>query len=82
MTVRNFWIDAQIDGRTTMLSGGPRSKDGGFDLVVKIRDDDSIRRAVRLSGIARDDGTLSLMSELLGEGWADFGSDMILRTVR
>ena len=28
--MRNFWIDVDIDGRKTRLSGGPKSKDGGF----------------------------------------------------
>lgn len=34
MAVRNFWIEAEIDGRKTKLSGGPRSKDGGFILDI------------------------------------------------
>lgn len=29
--VRNFWIDAQIDGRT-VLTGGPKGKGGGAAL--------------------------------------------------
>ena len=28
MAMRNFWIDVDIDGRKTLLSGGPRTKDG------------------------------------------------------
>lgn len=34
MSVRNFWIDADIDGRQTMLGGGPRSSDGGMDVTI------------------------------------------------
>jgi len=36
--MRNFWIEAYIDGRKTMLQGGPRSKDGGFNLQIFMRD--------------------------------------------
>jgi hypothetical protein len=32
--VRNFWLSAEIDGRKTSLDGGPRSKDGGMNLVI------------------------------------------------
>ena len=38
MAMRNFWIESQVDGRETPLTGGPRSKDGGFNLKVKVRD--------------------------------------------
>lgn len=37
MAVRNFWIDANIDGRLTELSGGPRDKTGGMDVTIKQR---------------------------------------------
>lgn len=46
--VRNFWVYADIDGRETTLSGGPRAKDGGMDVTVYIRDDGGIRTAVRI----------------------------------
>lgn len=48
--VRNFWIDASIDGRASDLSGGPVAKDGGFDLNVKMRKNGSISEPVRLRG--------------------------------
>ena len=50
MAVRNFWIEAYIDGRKTDLEGGPRNKEGGFELVVKQRDDGSITEGVRVTG--------------------------------
>lgn len=37
MAVRNFWVKANIDGRETELSGGPRAKDGGMKILVKQR---------------------------------------------
>lgn len=48
MAVRNFWIDANIDGRETELAGGPRSKDGGMDVVIKQRDCGKITTAVKI----------------------------------
>lgn len=34
MKPRNFYISATIDGRKTQLKGGPKNKDGGFELDV------------------------------------------------
>ena len=60
MAVRNFYIEAQVDGRETKLEGGPRNKTGGFSATVKIRDNGSIAHALRIDGYARDDGSLSI----------------------
>ena len=49
MAVRNFWIDVDVDGRETMLSGGPRAKDGGMSVILKQRDEGSITTALRIS---------------------------------
>lgn len=62
MAVRNFWIEADIDGRKTSLEGGPRSKDGGFNLTVYIRDHGSIAKALRVTG-EEVDGKLRLWVE-------------------
>lgn len=48
MAVRNFWIDADIDGRKTMLSGGPSAKDGGMSISIKQRDDGGIVTAFKV----------------------------------
>lgn len=37
MAVRNFWIDVNIDGRETTLSGGPARKDGGMTVDIRQR---------------------------------------------
>lgn len=67
MAVRNFWIEANIDGRDTVLAGGPRSKDGGFSLTVKQRDRGGIITAATISGRATNDGKLILEIEQEGE---------------
>lgn len=55
MATRNFWIDASIDGRQTELSGSPRAKDGGMDVVISQREDGGIKTAVRISCQANGD---------------------------
>ena len=56
--VRNFWIEADIDGQSTQLSGGPKSKDGGFRLTVKMRHHGEIVTAAVIAGEANDKGGL------------------------
>lgn len=48
MAVRNFWIDADVDGRETMLSGGPRAKDGGMTIRVKQRSNGCIANSINV----------------------------------
>lgn len=60
MAVRNFWIEADIDGKKTPLCGGPRGKDGGFTLRVYMRDKGNIKHALRVEGFARKSGKLEL----------------------
>ncbi len=54
MATRNFWINAAVDGRETPLAGGPRSKDGGMDVLLTVREDGGISEAVRI--VCRSDG--------------------------
>ena len=50
MAVRNFWIDLDVDGRKTHVATGPRSRDGGFDMAIKIRDEGGIAEAMDVTG--------------------------------
>jgi hypothetical protein len=59
MAVRNFWINANIDGRETNLEGGPRAKEDGFTLVIKQRDNGNITIGARVNGYY-DNGELVL----------------------
>ena len=61
--VRNFWLDALIDGRRSRLASGPRSKDGGFILDIYMRDRGSVpAEPLRVHGQCRD-GRLSVIVE-------------------
>ena len=37
--MRNFYLTADIDGRQTLLTGGPRAKDGEMRVEIRQRDD-------------------------------------------
>ena len=48
MAVRNFWIDADIDGRQTELSGGPRGRVDGMSIEIYQRDNGSIANCLKI----------------------------------
>ena len=60
MATRNFWIEADIDGRKTELAGGPRRKDGGFSMVIYMRNEGGIDRPIKIDGFVKSDGSLML----------------------
>ena len=37
MAMRNWWLNAQIDGRAKDVVGGPQRKDGGFTMEIRQR---------------------------------------------
>ena len=53
--VRNFWIDAQIDGRESRLTGGPSAKDGGMYVKILFRENGQIsNRSIVLDCVCGD----------------------------
>lgn len=58
--VRNFWMDAEIDGRESRLSGGPQSKDGGLFVTFKQRHKGSVTDALTIHAVSSADGSLAL----------------------
>ena len=48
MAVRNFYLLADIDGRATMLGGGPAAKIGGMDIDITQRRDGGIMIAFKI----------------------------------
>jgi hypothetical protein len=57
--VRNFWIEAQIDGRKSPFASGPKRKDGGFSLKIYMRNKGAIETVLRVAGY-EDAGRLYL----------------------
>jgi hypothetical protein len=77
--VRNFWIEADIDGRKSPFAAGPVSKDGGFSLRISMRDKGRIVEPLNLYGIATEDGGLELRI-VTGDGmnFERFSADRVL----
>lgn len=66
--VRNFWVDLSVDGRANDIGTGPRSKDGGMDLDLYIRDKGHVVKALMIRCyVAYVDGAL-MMQVRDGEG--------------
>lgn len=55
MAMRNFWVEADIDGRATPLSGGTRSKDGEMRITVRQRNKGNSDVAVKIHREPFDD---------------------------
>jgi len=61
--VRNFWLNADIDGRRSRFASGPRARDGGFRLDIYHRERGDISpKPLRVSGRCVK-GTLSVTVE-------------------
>ena len=59
MAMKNFWIDAQMDGRKNNLRGGPsNARDAGFELKVRMRDEGESIVAYTIQGYADSSGQL------------------------
>ena len=54
MAVRNFYVEANIDGRATKLGGGPASKTGEMSVRLYQRDDGAITDALLIECRERD----------------------------
>lgn len=51
--VRNFWLEADVDGRSTRLEGGPVSKAGGFVQNLFMRGKGgSVEHVARIDGMS------------------------------
>ena len=58
--VRNFWLEANIDGKVIPIAAGPRGKDGGFTLTVQQRVFGEPVKVLTIQGSAELDGQLVL----------------------
>jgi hypothetical protein len=58
--VRNFWFEADVDGRASRVSGGPVAKDGGMDLTLFVREHKEVSRAISIRCFEKN-GTLTML---------------------
>lgn len=63
--VRNFWLEANIDGRRKNIAGGPREKTGGFALTVHMRQEGGVTTPLEVVGDVVND-TLRLSVKYRG----------------
>jgi hypothetical protein len=61
-TVRNFYIKAHVDGRTSLVAGGPRARDGGLILTVYQRCEGRVEKSLQVVCTASN-GTLRVCVE-------------------
>lgn len=82
--VRNFWVELTVDGKSSRIATGPVSKDGGFELTVRMRSNGGIIRALDLRGYVAGDGALTLRasSGLTHEGELLNPEDIVVTTSR
>ena len=64
MAMRNFWIEGNVDGRRSQITGGPQNKEGGFSLVVHMRDEGESKVGVKLDGFVDSEGRLHLKGDI------------------
>lgn len=57
-TVRNYWIEVEIDGYKNTIKGGTRNKDGGLEVTLYQRDGGNISTAVTISSYVNKYGVL------------------------
>lgn len=53
--LRNFWVFADIDGRKTPLSGGPKKRDGGMFIELYQREHGKSVEVLKIECIAEKD---------------------------
>lgn len=61
--MKNFYITANVDGRKTPISFGPRSKDGGFSLKIYQRSKGEKLVVLEIDGKVDSKGDLLLFVE-------------------
>ena len=44
--IRNFWLELDVDGRKSNIATGPRSLNGGFKLIVKMKKNGKISNKI------------------------------------
>ncbi|MDD3039693.1 hypothetical protein [Bacteroides sp.] len=62
MAVRNFWVEASIDGRESKVAGGPRAKTDGMTTTIYQRDNGEIVTAFKI--VSRVNSKGKLLSEV------------------
>ena len=76
MAVRNFYIEADIDGYKTLLKGGPRGKSDGMTVTLYQRNKGEIVTALKIECYEKDG---KLYSEIKN---VDENNDFVKKTIK
>lgn len=66
-SIRNFWIDATIDGCKGTISKGPKNKDGGIEIVIYMRNKKTVEKMLKITGKVAPDNRLILFIQNVDE---------------
>ena len=58
MAVRNFWVEANINGYKSKVQGGPRRKEDGMEVTIYQRDNGEISTAFQVNCKVTPSGNL------------------------
>lgn len=73
--MRNFYLTADIDGRETLLTGGPRAKDGNMRVEIRQRDNGHSVVAFSIGCIEFDGKLITTVFDHNGDRVAQFETD-------
>ena len=63
MAVRNFYVEADVDGRATTLGAGPSSKTGGMRVKIFQRNNGEIEEALTIKCVEHNGQLRTLVYE-------------------
>lgn len=79
--VRNFFIDADIDGRVSQLTGGPRGKNGEFKCTFYIRENGEVSTARLVVTGQCKNGDLHLEASIIEEDGPDSAGVKVTQSI-
>jgi hypothetical protein len=75
--VRPSWIDCEIDGRSSTLSGGPRSRTGNLLASFKVRENGQAKECLTVRLTPNPAGTETTLQVYNGEGFLIFSEEFV-----
>jgi len=66
MAMRNFWLEANVEGRQTKIAGGPQRKDGSMTITLYMRNGGESENVIEIDCTPRGD-TLNVTFEYAQE---------------
>lgn len=74
MAMRNFYMEADIDGRMNLVTGGPAAKDGEMTVTIRQRDEGNSVVAFRIRCMEREGMLKTVVFDNEGYPVAEFAT--------